>query len=255
MAEAENADTKQSALGESPKKPSCIGFHVSPDMIIKFFQNNDSVQAKVSRVDGLVPVELPETSSEYNPTSLTTKVKQLLQNVHLRPIYLEKAPIKVCFQPIAPEQKTWKKEDNVLNLPSCSVWICRRNDTISCAYANTVTTWDWATDRSTLTSYKTTRITALAENLEGELVVGDKFGKLLISDQILDTGEKAAIRKITYVSSIICLLEFANAGKQLFDLRSKTLIPTPDGDAQKFVLLDNGMLARWGRKENQYLGI
>ncbi|CAF3565320.1 unnamed protein product, partial [Rotaria sp. Silwood2] len=197
--EENNLDTDQSAPGVLDGTSGFIGIHVSPDKNIKFFSVNQTAQAEVSGVNERVPVELPDIpSSQYNQCSIATKVKQLLRNFHLCPIYQSERERKVCFETISPQNKTWEKQKNVLSFPGDSVWICRRNNTISYTNTNTVITWDWINNMSTLKSYETTKITALSESIEGELVVGDEYGRLFISDQILFTGEEATIKKIVY---------------------------------------------------------
>ncbi|CAF2114245.1 unnamed protein product [Rotaria magnacalcarata] len=168
----ENFTTDKTVRSEIHEESSYIGIHASLDKTIKFIPSDGTVQAGVSGVDERVPVELPEISSEYNSSSATIKVKQLLRNFHFCPIYEKKSSRKVSFRLTSPQDKTWEKQDNILSLPDHSVWICRRNNTISYAYANTVTTWDWSNNTFALTSYPTTKITALAENVEADLVVG-----------------------------------------------------------------------------------
>ncbi|CAM4806289.1 unnamed protein product [Rotaria magnacalcarata] len=244
----ENFTTDKTVRSEIHEESSYIGIHASLDKTIKFIPSDGTVQAGVSGVDERVPVELPEISSEYNSSSATIKVKQLLRNFHFCPIYEKKSSRKVSFRLTSPQDKTWEKQDNILSLPDHSVWICRRNNTISYAYANTVTTWDWSNNTFALTSYPTTKITALAENVEADLVVGDEKGNLFIYDKMIPT-EQASIEKISYVCSVVCLLKFEGGSEQLFNVELKKLISIPQTNGQKFRILDNGMVVRWHENE------
>jgi hypothetical protein len=253
ISQSKTLDAKQSVSSESHKPRSYIGTHVSPDIKIKFFLSDGKVQAEVSGVDELVSVELPEITGQYNPSSVITRMKQLLRNFHLRPIYQSQPMMKVCFESISYQQKTWKRLDNVLSLPDHSIWICRRNNTISYAYANTVITWNWTNNTSTLTSYQTAKITALAEDVSGDLVVGDEQGKLFMSDQILSTGKEASIVNIIHLSSILCLLKFDDGSENLFNIELRELILIPNVDMERCTKLDNGMLVTWDGNEIRIL--
>ncbi|CAF0827591.1 unnamed protein product [Adineta steineri] len=124
--EKKSVDTDPSVSSKLNESSSCIEVRVSPDMKIEFFLHAETVQARVSVsgvVDEQVVVKLPEISSQYNPKSVTTYVKQLLRNCHLRPMYQSQPQKEVYFQAVPFEQKTWKKQSNILNLPDHSVGI------------------------------------------------------------------------------------------------------------------------------------
>lgn len=243
--QSQTSETNPSVSSKLRESSRYIGVHISPDIKITFFLSNGKVHGKVSNVDELVPVELPEILSHYNESSITTKVKQLLQNWHLRPTYQPEPSKKVYFRPIPWEQRTWKKQDHVLKLPDNVIWICRRNGNISYAYANTITTWNWNAGTSTVASYQTTKITAVAETDGGHLVVGDEKGNLILSDETLLTGKEESVINIILLSSDVCWVKFDDENDSLFNLRLKQAISIPTVNAQKFRVLNNGTLVTW----------
>ncbi|CAF1039467.1 unnamed protein product [Adineta ricciae] len=241
--QTEDLSEDQSVPSASQKSSDFIGIHASPDRTIKFFLHNEKVQAEVSNVNGRVAVDLPNVFYQCKSPSIAVNLKQLLRNFHFCPIYEITPSQKVFFRQIPPKDKIYKKtQNNFRMVPDSCLWIPRRNNTISYAYANTVTTWDWVTNRYVLISYQTTNITALAENLEGDLVVGDERGQLFTSDQPIETEQTMAIKTIIFLCSDVCLIQFKENDGILFDLKSKRTIRDEKITNKKLNVLDNGMI-------------
>ena len=244
-----HSDTDQRDRNRSDETSRFIGVHVSPDIKIKFFlcDGDERIQAEINDGDERVDVELPETPNQYNPNTVSSKLKQLLRNFHLRPNYQSQDPRKVYFKPVAPNDKTWEKQNNVLKLPDDLEWICRRNNTISYAYANTVTTWDWTNDTFICNSYQTMKITVLAEDVDGNLVLGDDHGYLFISDRKLCVRKDKSIVNIIHRSSNDYLIQFENNDVTLFNTESEPGVKQTL--SKKVTLLDNGMYVTWNENE------
>ncbi|CAF1024332.1 unnamed protein product [Didymodactylos carnosus] len=221
ISQTEILDTDQIVPNKLSAAHRYIGIHVSPDIKIKFFLYNETVQAEVSGIDNLVSVELPETSNQYNVKSVAAKLQKLLRNFHLYPVHESNLPEKISFKPVSPQYKTWQKQNNELRLPKDSVWICRGDDTISYAYANTVTTWDWTNDT----------------------------GRRTLPGKIFSTRHNAPIEKIIPLSSVVYSVEFQDSYGSFFDIALEKLIPISTAGEQKIKLLDNGMFVRWHENE------
>lgn len=219
-----------------------IGLYVSPDTKITFLEEVPEsgptlIRAKLPNIDNLVPVRLPEIQNKDSLSGFTTvaKVRQLLRNCHLQPIY-QTQQNEVCFDPIPPAAKTWEKQRE-LSLPNDEVELFYRADgTISYAFINTVTTLDWVNDKCSCIAYKTSRITALTETAAGILIVGDQEGQLLVSDEVISTGFKKPIEKIIQVRVGHCLIKFADNSVIVFDLESKQVIIELGSQEEVFVL-------------------
>ncbi len=132
----------------------------------------------------LVRACLPEFTSSWSCSS-DVKIARLMRNFHMETVF-EKGQIH--FKPISNDKKEWEIQEHTLLLSQGgSSHMVRANGTISYATFNTVTTWDYIQNRCNRTLYKTGKITALAEDQAGELIVGDSKGNLAIGDRVVKT--------------------------------------------------------------------
>lgn len=225
-----------------------IGLHVSPETKIKFFEQRDArglhkVQAKVSKIHGLVEVVLPETQSTcvlgFSPVA--ARVESLLRNRHLKPVYV-KEKNQVEFKPFF--TKSWERAKEISVPPTINdcQWICRSNGTISYAFINTVKTWDPINDTWTVASYLTTQITALSEDVDGVLVVGDAKGQLHLSGQIYPTGITGEILEIIPMIQHHFLIKFSNRQAIIFDGESKKGLEENKFEGEVFVVGDRSVV-------------
>jgi hypothetical protein len=193
-----------------------------------YFPDLSNFQTEVSGINHPVPVRPPADA----------KIEQVLRNFHFQPVY-QKEPEEVHFEAIPAENKTWEK---AAELPlSEQKWIPRSDGTISYAFVNTVTTWNWANNTRKMTNYDAEEITALAEKHDGSLIIGDNKGRLHIDKKIRTTGIKLPITEISFVNSTYCLVKFCNGSTCIFDYTSEKIIKEID-DAKEVLLFSSGKI-------------
>lgn len=177
---------------------------------------------------------MPDTQSIYalGFSSLATKIESLLRNCHLKPVYLENQN-QVEFKPFCAGGTSWEKKNEIL-VPFTSdyKWICRFNGMISYAFINTVKTWNPVNNEWTVVSYPITKITALAEDSNGMLVVGDEKGQLHLLGEVYFTGIAEAIEEIIPTTPDHFLVKFPNQQAIIFDLVSRAILRKIDFDEE-----------------------
>jgi hypothetical protein len=230
----------------SPVQHKSIGFHVSPEINITFIESSpDKIEADIRGVEGLVSVNLPEVRPPASSADFSTvgKVTRLLRNCHLQPSYSVPKGQKtgeVSFMPVEPENKTWEKYDEIELPEKDSPCFFRSDGTLSYAFVNTVTTWDWKSQSFATTSFKTSCITALAELPDGRLLVGDEKGNLFLegNPQPFDCGNKDSITEIIAITKVCYFIKFKNEATIIFDIRTSKVF-TQLGPCSDFIILKN----------------
>ncbi len=230
-----------------------IGVHVSPEAKIEFLEQQDvsgrlTIQARVSNIQDLVKVVLPQTQSicSLGFSSSSAKIESLLRNRHFKPVYLAEQK-EVHFKPFFAGGTSWEKGNEISVVSSSSnaklfKWVCRSNGTISYAFINTVKTWDPVNDNWTVTSYPTPTITALSEDANGFLVIGDEKGHLHISGlSPSPTGIADKIEEIIPVTSHHLVVKFSQQNAIIFDVESKARLEEIELKGEVSVLEDGSI--------------
>jgi hypothetical protein len=190
-----------------------------------FFKNIDSteVKAQVPGVEIPVPVELPQQYAieKSSLVSTATKVQQLLRNVHLQPVYRSN---KVEFIPIPPEGKTWEKAAEV-SYDAQIPWIGRLDGKISFVREGGVTTWNWVSGVEKREPVENFKVTALAEDENGHLIVGSDQGKLRCANgEAFDTGKCQPVTTIVCLKHSHCFVQVKDGFAFIIDIASRKIL-------------------------------
>ena len=223
---------------------SSIGFHTSPDLKITFTQDSPTqIGAKIGTSTTSVPVSLPELSYPSQVSSLADKVQFLLSNFHFRPIHLppqQSKPEEVLFAQLPPENKTWEKCNEIPLPDGDTPWIVRSDGSLTYAFVNTVTTWNWKSNTLLVTSFNLGPITALSEMKGGVLIAGDKKGLLCIeANEPIDCNIQNPISEIIPINESHCLVK-TETETCILTFRNKAIIVERMGNYEKTIVLKNG---------------
>ncbi|KAF3362306.1 hypothetical protein PHSC3_001135 [Chlamydiales bacterium STE3] len=223
-----------------------IATRITAQATFKFFEEADSdkpglstIYAKVSTESDPVPVKLPHMKNIPNLAYLSSavKVERLLQNLHWQPVYHPQSNT-VEFKAFSPENKEWNLTTEIPLRPGIK-WVPQVNRTISYACVNTVTTWEWATNKRKVISYPNP-ISALAENSEGVLIIGDEKGQLHILDKTFSTHHEKAITKIVPCHNSACLIEYEDHLVKVVNVKTEKIEEI--GTDQEFLVSNDGLI-------------
>ncbi len=221
-----------------------IGYHTSPDLKITFTQDSPNlVGAKIGNSVNSIPVSLPEISYPPQISSLIDRVQFLLSNFHFRPLHLppqQGKPEEVSFTQLPPENKTWEKYNEIPLPDGDTPWIVRSDSSLTYAFVNTVTTWNWKNNTLHVTSFNLGSITALSEMKGGVLIAGDNKGLLCIeANEPIDCGFQSPISEIIPIDESRCLIKTEKEAC-ILAIRNKTIIVERMGSYEKTIVLKNG---------------
>ncbi|CAM0116996.1 Rossmann-like fold-containing protein [Rhabdochlamydiaceae symbiont of Dictyostelium giganteum] len=193
-----------------------LGTHYSEEYKIKFFEKIESGSSSL----GANVYQLPERNliGKFLPVkdlcyehkeslvSLKTRIERLLRNCLVTSLYQpEEKEVQIIPHPVP--ITSWIELQQA-ELPLHSLSCIRSDGTISYAYFNTVKTWDWRSNTWSHTSYPLREITALVEDQEGHLCIGDNKGSLYLQNELISSIIQGKLKDIKRLSTDHYLIQF-----------------------------------------------
>lgn len=153
---------------------------------------------------------------------MTLENYRSLANFHV-PLELKKSENEIISLHTSIENKSWIVR-NELQLPSRRTpFVCRLNGTISYAFENTITTWNWQSNKFEINSLSTIEISALAELKSGSLIVGDTNGHIYTENcNSISVEEGHSISEILVLDSDYVIVKFSKNFCSLVNIKKKS---------------------------------
>lgn len=213
---------------------------VSMEETIDFSQNAATKEVEARLNGRIVNVSFPYSSNLIGKTHLQ-KFQALIRNALVMPRYHADKDT-ICFDPIAPKHRNWTLFKQYSTSPA-EKWISRLDGTISFAIGPTIKTWNWLTEQTLMYSY-THQITALAESVDGTLLLGGEKGFLWKEFEkcaLFQIESQNNIDKIEVISETDYLIFSPDSGYVVFNIKKKTIIKI-DLDKYRFFQIVDGII-------------